>query len=32
MKWERKGLEPVEVDCWAVDLLEETDVCTFRCE
>jgi hypothetical protein len=29
---ERKGLEPVQVDCWAVDLQEETDVCTFRCE
>ena len=29
---ERKGLEPIQLDCWAVDLLEETDVCTFRCE
>jgi hypothetical protein len=29
---EKKSLEPVQVDCWAVDLLEETDVCTFRCE
>jgi hypothetical protein len=28
----KEGLEPVQVDCWAVDLLEETDVCTFRCE